>query len=361
VLDPGLTITGRVVDGKGTPLADWMVDAKPHPYGRVYPRQASTDGEGRFTLANLDSDYLYDLEARERKEFARPASAAMPGVVPGTKEVEIVVKDLPGANAHVHGRVIDADGHPPADAKLLYYPEKSDSGWYVEFDGTSGEFTSGRLAAGKCDLRVMRGGQTVLRTSLIELHPDETAEVGELRIASPGHLELTFVGVPATDLHELHPDLNRDGYNTESLSLEEGSFHSRALGPGRWVLDMSWGFMGWFIRSTEIEIRPGETTRVELHPVPGHAVSFDCSFADPDAKWTLLSLEVKDEDGEIVRTFKGWERSSMREGKLHIDWMTLPAGRFEIEARTDTGMRGSVAFEVGAGSANGATNAIVLR
>jgi len=51
----------------------------------------------------------------------------------------------------------------------------------------------------------------------------------------------------------------------------------------------------------------------------------------------------------------------MQDGKVRLFGIVLPAGRFRIDARTDSGLRGSATIEVGPGHVQGAPTVIELR
>jgi len=355
-LDPGLTISGRIVDTERHPLVGWNVYGQPVPYGNAYPRNSKTDEQGRFVLANLDADHRYDVQTSAPKESPIPPRGERKAAAPGSTDVEIVVENARIADARVRGILRGEDGGEPAGIKLVCFPESSNSGRYVEFDPHTGAFDYGPLLAGRYDLRIMRGGQTLLRTDRFELRSGATEDVGVIQPTPAGLLEIPVAGLGTTR----PPVLDREGHGTEEMVLDGDVFRSRPLEPGSWTVHLGWGG-DRFLRGNQVEIKSGVTTRVELHTEQGFQLEVDCVFADADAQWTRLDSEARDEHGEVVVRNGSWFRAAMQDGKVRLFGIVLPAGRFRIDARTDSGLRGSATIEVGPGHVQGAPTVIELR
>jgi hypothetical protein len=173
-----------------------------------------------------------------------------------------------------------------------------------------------------------------------------------------GQLELVLTGVSEAELEHARPRLNREGHATEHLTLERGVLRSRTITPGKWSISLH--HPGWFLRESLVDVAAGGTTRVELAPERGYEVRVDCSFADPEAPWTTLSSNAIDERGGVLQIGNVWFRSAMQDGRIRLHGLLLPAGRFVIEASTDTGLKGSLPVDAGPGSAVGSKE-LVLR
>jgi hypothetical protein len=356
VLDPGLTISGRLVDDGGKPLSDWMVDAIPEPLGSGTRRQARTNGEGRFIVANLDSNYVYTLRPWAQSELASPPRVERAGVEPGSKDVEIVVTASTLADAHVCGRFLDREGHSPSNAQLLYTPEGSRESWFVRVDPRTGAFDQ-QLRPGRYRLCAGSGGRTLLQTDWFELGAKQTKDMGILALTALGRLELEVSGVPDAERTRLPFLLDREDCGTERLQFDGGMIRSREILPGTWNLSLHGD---WILNPRPIEIREGETTRVECAVERGFRISVDILFPDPSAKWTTLTLKALKEQGGAVQSETEWSRIAMHDGRVQVYGLSLPAGTFVLEALTDTGLRASARIEVGPETTSQPTT-IVLR
>jgi RNA polymerase sigma-70 factor (ECF subfamily) len=360
VLDPGITITGRVVDPAGRPVPKWVVRAKAEMgMGNAYPRQGTTDDLGRFVVANLDRDHRYDLQADPEGVFSIPSRGTVRAVQPGTRDVEIVVESAREPDARIRGRIAGEDGRVPGDLRVVYYPEGGDMGGYIDIDPKTGAFEEGPLLAGRYEVRVYRGGQTVFRTEVFDLGAGETRDVGVLMPGELGRIELVLKGLPEEDLAHARPLLNRDGHATEEFTLESGVYRSRTITPGTWTVELHHG--GWLLRENRIEVKAGGPTRVELAPERGYEVNVECVFADKDATWTTLSSKATDERGETVQRGPMWFRSALEDGRIPLHDLTLPAGRLVVEAWTDSGLKGSVSIDVRPGMGGEPALEILMR
>lgn len=129
-LQPGATISGRVVDEHGKPLAGVEVlanidDAKPkrdnpeddlvrtiEAFDDAFTRRTRSDAQGRFVIDRLYLDEIYGVFART--EGREPGVASR--VRPGTGDVELQLASSPRVGVTVLDAVTD---EPLRDAKVL--------------------------------------------------------------------------------------------------------------------------------------------------------------------------------------------------------------------------------------------------
>lgn len=122
-LDSAVKVSGRVVDagGKGVAGAEVYVEDR-EGWGR-WPRPvsdtATTDGEGRFTIADAPSGQLH---ARATAPGRAPGEAEVGNAGPGRSRdgITITLKD----GGSLRGRVLDAQGAPVAGASVAFVPEQ---------------------------------------------------------------------------------------------------------------------------------------------------------------------------------------------------------------------------------------------
>lgn len=341
-LDVGDTITGRVVDSSGRPLVGWRVNGDPARQGLVYPRRDVTDATGAFLLANLGSS-RFTLNVHAPAELGPSPRATVHAVEPGTAGVEIVVENTAVPSAHVRGRFLDATGGAPPDAKLLIQADGAPISLFVDFDSATGEFEYGPLLPGGFRLRAIRGGRTLAESEVFELAEGARHDVGVLSIATPGAVEVLVEGLTGAELADLSPTLDRFGHGTEHLVLDGDRHRSGDLHPGTWIARWTVGPRASRVHlpDLEIEVRPGETTRVACRAAtPVREVTLTATFADPEAGWDHAWLEVRDGDGTLVR-HRGplGAARHLAGGELRFRLESMPAGTFEAEAWTDTGLR----------------------
>lgn len=357
-LDRGFTIRGRVVDAERRPLSGWHVFGEPFENGLVHPRQDKTDEDGSFLLANLgDCPWLLNVGAPG--EFGIPARGEVPQVLPGAEDVEIVVESTVIEPARLVGRLVLPDGRPPQDVELVINRQGDNRGLFVDFDATSGDFHHEAHLPGKYSLRAIRGSKLLAESPLLELIAGQATDVGVLRIEAPGRFELTLLGVPAEEMGSLSMWLDRSIASSEPLALKDGRFCSGELAPGRWLLRCLESDL--FVPQLEIEIRPGETTTLEVEARATHQVLLEFDVAHPVAKLDRVEAEVRDEAGDIVQVYRDWVPDFIGPGELRYFVLRLPRGRFHVDVSTQAGLRGSIVLDVSEATAASGPFTVALR
>lgn len=95
VLEPGVTVSGHVLDATGAPIPGaWVAEGPPDPRGRV-ERSAATDATGGFTLTCRPESVLWVVSAGRAIAWAKaqPEVTLVLGAPPAASELEVV---LPG-------------------------------------------------------------------------------------------------------------------------------------------------------------------------------------------------------------------------------------------------------------------------
>lgn len=172
-LAPAGSITGRVVDAAGQPLARVQIRATPDPWeGGPSRSWAWSRADGRFRLSRLPPGKLYEMAAT-RDGFA-PASVKA-DALSSPKPVRIVLE----RGATVLGMVLDPEGQPVPGAELDATLSRSNrvilglskvgepAGKAVS--DAAGSFAVSHLGIGRFDLRVKRKGFETLSVPGIEV------------------------------------------------------------------------------------------------------------------------------------------------------------------------------------------------
>jgi len=323
VLDPGPTIAGRVVDAHGGALAGWLVGSETPGLPTWYPRQATTDAEGAFTLYNL-GDCAHDLTVRA------PGSAGtrtrVEGIPVGTEGLEIVVADADARTGRAHGRLVDASGGRLDALMLVLWREGGREGLFQDFDARSGDFELEALP-GRYHLTVSLAQQELALSEPFEIHADETTELGELRIEPSGSLELVVRGLEGARLETLSLSLDRPGCSSVSPELVDGVFRVPSLLPGTWSL--STHAKGVHLPPT-VEVASGGPTTVVVDAVPALGLELEVSRAD-GGTLRALEVEARAPDGALLLR----DRRTYLEPVTTRRWQIfLPPGRASIEVRS---------------------------
>ncbi len=337
-LDLGLTISGRVIDASGRPLAGWNVYDDPVQKGGVYPRQEVTDEQGRFLLANL-GECAHDILVSAPFEFPSPPRAKIAGVRPGAEDVVLVVEDPGLRKGRFRGLFLGVDGRPPQDANLVLYPEGERSGPHIDFDPATGAFAHQALP-GRYVLVGQGGNRTLAWSEPFEIMEGTDVDLGELRIEPPGRVELVVHGVPVEELAALGIRLDRIQSGSEDLEYADGVLRSRELAPGTWSITM--GGNERFLRAREVVIVSGETTRLELEIERAFPLALACRLARDG--WSVVTIEARDAGGNLLQ---GRRLSPGHLADGQPVRLALPEGPTTIEARTDTGLRASATIDIG--------------
>lgn len=146
-LSPGVTAQGRVTDPNGAPVAGAKIDvmAFGQQWNRPLGKLATTDAEGRFSIAHLAPGVRYRLAPIVDGFGQMPAGFSSTAEQTGVIDVPPIV--LPPANLSISGTVVDADGAGVPRAAVTVY------GQYIvpERKGQAdeqGRFTVDGLTAG---------------------------------------------------------------------------------------------------------------------------------------------------------------------------------------------------------------------
>lgn len=262
-LERGATISGRVVDEQGRPLAGWYVGSQPSDFRKQwYPRSASTDGEGRFLLANLGPG-AHDLSVRPPALSA--ALVELKSVAPGTSELELVVPEAHAANAEVSGRLVASSPDQLAGFELTLWRVGQNEGHFLECDAGSGQFR-GSAFPGKYRLEIKRNGASAAESLEIELRSGERTDLGDIVLAPIGTLELELTGLPPEELGRVRLRLSRPGANDMWPDNEQGRATAPALLAGGWTLHVADEELE--LSPSALEIHPGAPTRIQVEVRP---------------------------------------------------------------------------------------------
>jgi len=235
-----LTISGRVVDGRGLPVDGALVEAFGPPTldAGELGAQTLSGAEGAFTLAALD-DGSYDVRASTRSE----GSAIARGVRAGARDVEL---RLGAVTAVLRGTVRDGSGKPITAFTVVAWPRQGVLGSGPEERATVID------AEGRYALPLVPGTYVVSAAARgFARAPDRSVEVGESGAEADftlargsrifGRVVERGSGTPlpgATVAFEGHALSDEIGLATDTIAAADGSFALEGLPAGRQSLNV---------------------------------------------------------------------------------------------------------------------------
>ncbi|RMH15088.1 MAG: carboxypeptidase regulatory-like domain-containing protein [Acidobacteria bacterium] len=110
VLEPGITLTGRVIDARGEPVPGAPVNVKRWQHGGLIGRSVRCDEEGRFVAPDLAPGRVI-LEVAGLVGKGGPVSVELS---PDRPPPEVVIELKPTAT--LQGRIVDLEGRPVSEA-----------------------------------------------------------------------------------------------------------------------------------------------------------------------------------------------------------------------------------------------------
>jgi carboxypeptidase family protein len=297
-LDP--SISGVVVDERGTPAVGWSVRAS--RVGESYARgltpdvaMAFTDDAGRFVLRHC-RDVLHRLQVDPPAAEWGVPTTVVDSVQPGSREIVVVVPRANSPAASIVGRVVDPNGRPLPNAEAHVSRTAPSATHFVRHAEEDGCFDSGPIQVGTYVVVVSAPDYPPVRIPPREIADGETCDLGEIRLQTPGvlvvaiddHLvsapepepamtaeataRLAALGYVEDDSGAHDADATRhvfphatlvdaDG-ETRELALRPGETRSGPLNPGAYSLVVSGAYFGAIERP--LEIAAGEETRIEI-------------------------------------------------------------------------------------------------
>jgi RNA polymerase sigma factor (sigma-70 family) len=335
-LERGNTISGRVQDKSGSPLAGWGVYSETASLMRQwYPRNAKSAADGSFTLLNL-GDGEHNLAVRG-PDLGPPRARAFK-VATGTKDVVLIVADADVQQGTLRARIVDSSGHTLEDVKLTLWRTGANEGHFLDFDTRTGALEA-RAQPGLYRIEVGRGGLMLSSSAEFTLEESKVTELGDLTFGPSGRVEVRITGLPGD---VVRPDLSLlsvERWAGSRLELQDGVWRAGDLAAGRWVV--SAGGKGFCLRGGEFEIVSGTTVQLEMHAEP--AVPVELSFTNPGAG--DVTITARDGQGQLLCCQRVGLVQRERASRFAI---YLPAGQASVEVRTLEGLVGKVEIDVNA-------------
>lgn len=354
-LRPTPRIVGRLVGENGTPLALWEVMLRaPDPHAflsdatgtGIWGTRLVTDAEGKFETWCLDR--AHRIEVWEPGQWSKNPCFVVSGVSPSPDERVIRVPAAARPSAFVIGTLVSESGGSVGPAAVWANPldvALSKDRASVE---PGGAIRLGPLVPGRYNLTLGIAGYTVSLRESAELVPDQTLDLGEIRVSEPGSLAVRLhrpdggpIGRPTASVHDSRGEWTAIGGVKQSGDVLGVS----TLAPGRYSLLVYSNDVDIASAEYPFEIRSGEETRfdVELRSGVLTTVTF---IQPPDEEWSQrLRVRIRDQADATVWRMEYLGPSPDR--RFHVHVHLLP-GVYTVEANGDTGMTATQSFEISA-------------
>jgi len=256
-LDRGREVSGRLLDEAGTPIGDWIVEARTRSGSSIaYDLTKSTVLDGSFGLPNLDGNsatlFLRRLEAT-------PFAVHIVPNVLADVPVEVTLASQASELASALVSIVDETGAPVRGADVRLWQESSGRGaWLRQVDE---HYELAGIPPG--DYRLVAGSFTRGFVDAGTLHIDtgeEPCDLGTITLPTPGRLIWAELDA-AEGIHWL---LYRKTEGTQTL-VAQGTLNepfADALAAGEYSLVLSGEDLA--VPPLQAVVRPGEQTTLEL-------------------------------------------------------------------------------------------------
>ncbi len=239
-------------------------------------------------------------------------------------------------SAFVEGRLVAADGGPLVEVEMWHEAVRSGES-VTHVPDADGRFRIGPLRSGEYTLGAEAllneaAGLYQLRPLRFALQAGETKDLGDVVIERCGWIQVRAVtmgggALPAGTVLEAVRLLG--GYGGR-ISFEDLQGGSEPLCPGTYLVRAREGI--WRAPDAEVEVRPGETTELELAFEPTTERLIEVVFP-AGVPASVLELRVLDALGRAFDDIDG----DVREGRYSARVGGLLPGSYSVEARASDG------------------------
>jgi uncharacterized GH25 family protein len=332
LLDPGLTLRGRVVSEQGDPVAGVTVNAQFAPPAGSSDREPRskndrTDSEGRFAITNCDAELcklgVYDPNV----PYEVSLIALLPEVRIDGSEITISLDASVRPLSFVAGFVQDADGQP-APLRVGVRAAEGDVEAQAKVDPSSGRFEAGPFPPGSYTVEIQRAPVGLYRKIACELHQGERVDLGTLHLPACGRLRLILQNresIPGT----LTIRLRHSAAAWGTVDFAESDWpQALDLLPGTYSCEVMGARL--IAQRQSFTVAAGSETVVTMALVRAcmQTLSFTLDPDDGGSVW--VGAEIFDAGGQRVA-----DASTTRWAGLTAKVMLLP-GSYVIRARTSS-------------------------
>jgi protocatechuate 3,4-dioxygenase beta subunit len=312
ILDPGVTLNGRVVDPDGAPVAGALLQARA-AQGTMFSRQQSEDPS---TLSEEDGLFAF-ADRREGEEVILSVTRegyverSLPGVRVALGEtLEVVLQPA----VAVRGRVLSPDGQAVSGARVEVVREGLARGPGARFrrrsTGTEtddlGRFELRDVEPGTVRLAAEADAWLRVEIGAVELAPGRDLEDFEITLRAGGRVEGRVIGPDGRPLPHARVVVEQSAAapSRDTTTDSNGDYALEAVEPGRRLLTATAGRQS-LQTSEELEVELG-VNRLDFYltagvEVSGRALADDGSAVD-DAVVLLHPSDGQGHSPDSTRT-----------------------------------------------------------
>ncbi len=343
-LSQGVALKIRVVDETQRPLAGASLSGvlKLWAPGVAQERMSAygkTDADGRAVFPNKCDHKIYRMTVNVRK--GNQIADRTVELEPDDQEHVIVIRSSDFASCLITGRLIREDGSVVPSATLVAGNVRED-GESEELSDVSGRFRLGPYRAGRLYVRVKASGFGTVLLGEREVATGDTWDLGDVMLAPPGSLVVTFATPPTAKPSYMVEILGLGSFHTEFATTSDGVARA-TLQPGRYAVRMHGSNPAGIDVDRVVTIESGRVTQLEIPIVEG--VRRDVRVKSPVLPTYHDPLNVRVIDATGAQVCERAIRGLAGGDDIPMVSLTLKPGRYRVTSAY-AGAKGETAFEI---------------
>jgi len=342
VLAQGPSISGRVLDDEGRPLANWLVaGVDDESIGRQLLSKR-TDEHGAFVLQNWPKEAVR-IEVHDPEAWTHDAVVTLRDPEIGQQDLVIRVPSDSRATSSIEGRVVDENGDAIAGATVTVWRADADSGMVEQADPRNGAFRIAPIRPGSYRLSFEAPGRGRLQAPAESIAPNQRRDMGSIVLAPAGFVRVELVP-PAGSTVSRWPEvsiLGADGRTAATIAVTDGQGRSELLAPGTYLLRIRTHELR--AEDESVTVASGADTAVRIRLEPATARTLDVDVPTDFDRRQRVRVVVRDALGRTVVDHAFKQRVG---APLLVHVPGLKVGTYSVEASTESGLSGSVTFDV---------------